>query len=454
MKCAFVEPEALQQRWDPLGVIYALPTGKGWWQVGDRAPMVSSSLRMYALNVDLEETPLYRVPDLEGDLLNPPMEYWEEGSLKKIPNELEPYRMQPGDVAITQLAPPRAVWGTQATPRLPLADNWFLVKGLKKTEGFWLTQYLNHPEIQQRLAHQVSGTMLPRLNLGDIKGLSFPPLPEEARELAIKWGELEATHFAALEDLQELQLQLEARINATIPDLPNIQSPAFFSPELIDDILLPGFSHLSAFQAQLDREGWLPLKAFIASPKRGPKRLSGKDSPALRVLRMTEVNERFGFKLPEESEVTSRLSNLQAAPLEPDEVLLSTLGSAPKVVFNHPPARVQEEDGTTRPVDLYLSDYWARMKAPFSGALALVLNTQVVKWQLAQSTIGVAQQMVTRQALMQVRVPPLLKASEGEALHQSLCRTLEKLAEVQKNQGEIRAEVRDLIDRELREVRP
>jgi hypothetical protein len=453
MKCAFVEPEALQERWDPLGVIYSLPTGKGWWQVGDRAPMVSSSLRMYAFDADLKETPLYRVPDLEGDILNPPMEYWQKDSLNKIPNELEPYRMQPGDVAITQLAPPRAAWGTQATPRLPLADNWFLVKGLQKTEGFWLAQYLNHPEIQQRLANQVSGTTLPRLTLRDIRRLGYPPLPEEARELAIKWGELEAAHFAALENLQELQLQLKAQINATIPDLPDIQSPAFFSPELINDVLLPGFSYLSTYQTELDRLGWLPLKKLLPSTRWGRGRLKGDDSPTLRVLRLSDVNEQFGFNLPEESEVTSRLSNLQAAPLEPDEVLLSTLGSAPKVVFNHPPMTEQGLDGTDRPQEIYLTDYWVRLKAPWPGALALVLNTPVVRWQLAQSTMGVVQQMVSREALGQVRVPPLLKASDGEAFHHSLCFTLEKLAEVQKNHGEIRAEVRYLIDRELREVK-
>ncbi|MBE9112116.1 hypothetical protein IQ273_22165 [Nodosilinea sp. LEGE 07298] len=451
MKVARVKRNALADRWDPLGVIYALPEGEGWRQVGDRA-MVASSLRLYMLDADLQQMPLYRVPDLAGDTLEPPIEYWQKDSLEGIPEKLRLHQMQPGDVAITQLAPPRATWGTEATPRLPLADNWFMVRGLKEAEGFWLTQYLNHPAIQQRLANQVSGTLLPRLSARDIKGLSYPPVPEEAGDLAIRWADLEADHFSALEALQKLQTELEEKITATLPDLPDARSPAFFSPELLDDVLLPGFAHLGRFQAELDLLGWRPLKEWVQSTRWGRGRLKGEDSPDLRVLRLSDVNERFGFKLPEESAVNSRLSNLQAAPLEPGEVLLSTLGSAPKVVFNHPPMTEPGLDGTDRPHEIYLTDYWVRLKSSWPGALALVLNTPVVKWQLAQSTIGVVQQMVSREALSQVRVPPLLNGSDGEEFHQSLCLTLEKLAEVQKNQGEIRVKVRYLIDQALQEV--
>lgn len=122
--------------------------------------------------------------------------------------------------------------------------------------------------------------------------------------------------------------------------------------------------------------------------------------------------------------------------MAPGEVLLSVLGSAPKVVLNHPP-----EDAK-----VWLADHWARFRRqPHPGALALLLGSPPVVRQLMLAASGAARQFVARTELAGVRVP-WPEPAMARRWHDGLTGALEAAAEATERLTAIRTEVAGLVD--------
>jgi hypothetical protein len=143
----------------------------------------------------------------------------------------------------------------------------------------------------------------------------------------------------------------------------------------------------------------------------------------------------LGFQLPEVETISPPWFRLYAKPLQGGELLLSTLGSSPKVVLNQPPASEQ----------VWLSDQWARLDGgATSGALALALGTEQVAWQLGSAATGAVRQFIVRSDLGEVRVPVWNSAS-ARGLHRRALSILERRSGVEKRLDRLRAQLAAMV---------
>jgi hypothetical protein len=246
-------------------------------------------------------------------------------------------------------------------------------------------------------------------------------------EIVQPWSDAAEARMAAEQGITDLMAAVQEEADASAPPLPAHCEPTFAEPELLGDTLAPDQVGLARYQLALARAGWRSLEEVLVSEASRVR----EDLPPVRVLRLSDADDTFGFHLGDAVPVRQASFRLYAAPLGPAEVLLSLLGSSPKVVLHHPPA------GTT----VWVPDQWARLSDSHPGALALALTIRQVHWQLSRGTTGVIRQYVGREELGRLRVPAL-PASRAERLHQQFSELLER-----RRDAELRLKVlRERID--------
>jgi hypothetical protein len=157
------------------------------------------------------------------------------------------------------------------------------------------------------------------------------------------------------------------------------------------------------------------------------------------VLHLGDAQGDLGAALPAIATVRPPWFRLYADPLRAGEVLLSTLGTAPKVVLNAP----------AFPSTVWLSDQWARLDGgPSPGALALLLETRQVAWQLGSATTGAVRQFVGRDELGEVRVPSL-PSMIASTLHHRVVALLERRRELEYRHADLRARLAAMVTHAL-----
>jgi hypothetical protein len=303
--------------------------------------------------------------------------------------------------------------------------------------GFWIANVIGHPTYQAMLARRAAGSVLPRLRLLELRALRVPEPPKDTERLVAEWTS--ATHdlAAATSDVRALQAKVDAFVEADSPRSPTPIKRQFYSSAAVTGSLLPVQVALASFRADADRRGWRLLADFLSDDS---ERLRGRRLGALRVLRLSDTEGAFGFALPGLTELAHPSFRIYADPLEPDEVLLSVLGSSSKVIFNHPACSAT----------IWIADHWARLKSqPEPGALAMLLKTGSVAAQLSVAATGAARQFIPRAELSSVRLP-WPEATLRRKWQADLSAALERVHHATDRLTAIRRRVSELVDQCLR----
>lgn len=359
---------------------------------------------------------------------------WEPPSTKGESTDAGQALVKPGDVVLSKFLPIRTAWVTPSTPRLAIDANCVRISGLKQETGFWVAALLEHPFYQRHFARLSSSAALPRVGLNDLRKVRLPDPPGELAPLVGRWVASSETLATATRELDDLQQEVNRFVAADAPDDVDERSPRFHASREMTDVWLPAAAALWRFQQLAARRGWISLDVLVSA---SPSRMRARRPPSLRVLRLSDALGDFGFQLPQLDVVKQPSFRLYADPLHPDEVLLSVLGSASKVVYNYPPVETS----------IWIADQWVRLEAKVhTGSMALILRTRAVDWQLRQSATGVSRQFVSRNELHKIRVPRLNERLSG-IWHERLCRVLERTAASRNLLQGIRAEVGDLVSR-------
>lgn len=341
-----------------------------------------------------------------------------------------------GDVVLSKFLPLRAAWVSMSTPRRSIDSNCVRIIGLSREMGFWVANVLEHPVYQDLFLRGTAASVIPRLGLRDLKRLRVPQPPPEVGGWVARWSDaLDGLH-SALGEVKDLQSQAEELARMEMPHLVDTNAARFCSAADIPDAWLPGHVALRHFQRLVAAGGWRSLADLFSLRA---ERMRGRELHAVRVLRLSHADAPFGFELPNLAELNHPSFRIYADPLRPAEVLLSVLGSAPKFVFHHPSVTTS----------VWVADHWIRFaggEAP--GALALLLRTQPVVWQLGLAATGTARQFVTRAEIENVRVP-WPPAAVGQRWHLRLCAALERIKTSKDQLAEIRSGMKALVDRAL-----
>ena len=342
----------------------------------------------------------------------------------------------PGDVVVSKFLPPRVALVTSQAPRHVPDGNCLRVLGLEPADALWLVALLAHPSFAKLVAQRGAGRTLPRIGARELAELPVPPTPPGLGPLAEAWTDAADQHLALHRGLMELRAEVQSIADDAAPPPPDPRHPSWVRAWEMPDTWAPDQAALLAYQRRLGRSGWVPLEPFLAPE---PARLRARIPPA-RVLRLGHASGDLGYRLPELEPVRPPWFRLYADPMRPAEVLLSTLGSAPKVVVNLPTA-----DST-----VWLSDQWARLDGGSTpGALALLLGVSQVAWQLERAATGAVRQFIGRVELAKIRIPSLSRG-EARALHDRLVSLLERRTRVDQQLGGLRAELAGLVDAAMR----
>jgi hypothetical protein len=172
----------------------------------------------------------------------------------------------------------------------------------------------------------------------------------------------------------------------------------FFRPAEVADSLVPRHATLSRLQYLLrSARGWAPLNELLGPHQPGRKRLT-RAEPHWRYLRLGDVDSDLAVTLPAPTDAPPQPGRVYAEPLSGDEVLVSLLGTSPRVAFA----------GADPPPGLFVIDHWERLcfrETP--GAWALALDTGPVRRQRSLMVMGTAQQFAHPESVHNLVLPPL-----------------------------------------------
>ncbi len=415
----------LDQRWDAEVFVHGLDELGAWLALGDLRARIREGERLAA--ADAHDLGVYRPSSIRGLAL-------DDSDLAPMPPSWgEMATVGPGDVVVSKFLPVDAAWVAPVTPRRPVDANCARIIGLQAEVGFWVANVFEHPTYQRSLARRAAGAALPRIGLRDLRALRVPSPAAGLKVLVRDWSHASRRRATAWLDVRRLRAEVNDRIAEDAPSPPDQRAPRFYASAEFGDSWVPVHAALQRFQADVDRRGWRPLGELISQES---ERLRGRRLAALRVLRLSDTNGLFGFDLPELAELRHPSFRIYSHPLQPEELLLSVLGSSPKAVFNHP-----AKDST-----VWLSDHWVRFRGLASpGALALVMECPPVTWQLRLAASGAARQFVARGDLAEIRIP-WPEPTEARRWHERLVSALEEAAEAEAKLADIRAEVMGLVD--------
>lgn len=401
------------------------PVERGsWLSLQELAPRIEEGERLYAM--ESERRGYFRPSSIQDLRL-------DERGLASFDMAGEFRVVGVGDVVMSKFLPPRAAWVTASTARRPIDQNCVRLIGLEQEYGFWVANVLEHPYYQGLLAKRSASSMIPRLGLRDLRSLRVPETPVEARALAERWSHAEEELSVAEGRLVSLQEEVEEYVKAETPLFPDLQ-PQFYPTASFPDVWTPGYARLKRFQAQVRAQGWVRLEDFLSEDF---ARMRERVAESVRVLHLRNADGMFGFHTPEPHEFRQMVFRLFKKPLQAGEVLLSVLGTSPKVVFHHPVSPLSSE--------IFLSDQWVRLEpSATSGALALLLNAPPISQQLGSATTGSIQQFVPKSEFEQLCIPnvPAFLATEWD---QRLRELLESVNHSQKQLDDILVETRQLV---------
>lgn len=315
--------------------------------------------------------------------------------------------VQPGDVVIKRISPVAAAVVPPGLPALPADPNFFVIRGLDQPHAWWLGFLINYPPCADYLISKSGRGVLGRVSLSVLRNLPLPEPPPEFSRLARRLSDILqkrtflARQFAALETEVETMVA-DQMATTTLEDAEEhftLRSWTFwFAASLLDGSWLPLHVAAQYRSAMLRRDSdWRPLRTFLLPDP--PSRLRfAQGHEAIPVLRLSDMTDIPLVPPSLPATVPAQFNRIFREPIQPGEVLLSTLASQSRVAFAPVPPQPSA----------FAVDHWERLRFPdYAAAYALILQTGVVARQLRSLASGSVQQFVRSEDIRDIYLPIL-----------------------------------------------
>jgi hypothetical protein len=368
---------------------------RGWCLEGWR---VSTNPDAVDYDAAIEQTAIYRQINLDCMRLQLDVSHWKEPTI-----DGEDYCVQPGDVVLNKLVPIRAVLITSRTYRHPVDANCLIIRGLDRATAAWVAFCLNQPAYEAYLTQHQGLAMLPRASLRELRQLRLPDRPPEMQRLGELVWELNDQGLENEEALVRCMKEVEEYVEE---DLAQVEAGGrlglrslgemgrFVAADSIEDSWVPRQVENADWRRSLRQLGWVPIDKLRVPDGLSRGRL-GQVEPGMAYVRLMDADEMLMLK-PIETGAVSQVHRIFEQVLMQGEVLVSTFIFNPRVVFvDRPPE-----------TPLYVSDHWARLRfGETAGAWALLLNTKIMRAQMAGLAMGGVQQFMPSGAIDRIVVP-------------------------------------------------
>ena len=359
------------------------------------------------------------------------------------PSMQGPWCVAPNDVVVNKIPPVRAAWAGPRVRRHPVDGNCLLVRGLPRRDAAWLAICLNHPEYEALLTLQSGSGVMPRVGLRALRELRVPPTPPEMEPLSAalrEWDE-------RANELEDGFFRLFAEVEAAAEREFAEASPAGADEDLGEGTFVAAAAfgsenwlpHYAALQRELhaltDEAGWRPLQSAVSGARATWPRLARRPQRG-RYLKLGDVAGNLFIPTPASPEPPMPLARAYAEPLQPGEVLLSTLVTSPRAAYAD----------SALPRDFYAVDHWARFRfRETPGAWALVLASRPLRRQLERMGTGAVRQFAHPRTLLELRLPPIPHA-QRERWERALARHHERRRMLDRDWQHLWSSARDLFE--------
>ncbi|HHY0471732.1 TPA: hypothetical protein ACVU40_003650 [Vibrio parahaemolyticus] len=312
--------------------------------------------------------------------------------------------VKPSDVVIRRVGSASAAYVSEFDRQHPIDANMAIVRGLNRYDALWLTYCLQQPLYVDYLENRIRKEEMIRVGLSQLKNMPLAPTPSEFCSLAEYYFScLERLYFTQM-SLRDLREQVSKWLtefldNASISWNENRVKTAWFKSEDLSERLDFGYSEHSKVTHQLSTNGGQYLSELaVIEPKQEqvlPERyqlLKIKDlKPNFRVAEnLTQVDSNH--------DEIAKLSRVKKRLVQKNDVLLSTFARESKVLW------INEN----LPQDTLASEHLATLFFhQYAGAYTLLLETPLIKWQMAQLVSGSVQAFINLSDLAKVTFPPL-----------------------------------------------
>lgn len=355
-----------------------------------------------ALAKDIEDTlsgeRYYRMRHVADMRLNP-----ERGQYLTPLLSFE-FCVKPSDVVIRRVGSASAAYVSEFDRQHPIDANMAIVRGLNRYDALWLTYCLQQPLYVEYLENRIRKEEMVRVGLSQLKNMPLAPTPCEFYSLAEGYFScLERLYFTQI-PLRDLREQVSKWLtefldNASISWNQSEIKTAWFKAEDLSERLDFGYSEHSKVSHQLLANGGQYLSQLsIIEPK-------AEQTPPekYQLLRIKDIKSNFRVSdnltlIDSSDEEVSNLVRVKKRLVQQNDVLLSTFAIESKVLWlNEKPSK-----------ETLANEHLATLSFhQYAGAYVLLLETPLIKWQLAQLVSGSVQAFINLSDLAKVTFPSL-----------------------------------------------
>ncbi|WP_157976541.1 restriction endonuclease subunit S [Parahaliea mediterranea] len=341
----------------------------------------------------------------------------------------------PGDVIVRRVGHISAAPVSSFHRRHPVDANIAVVRGLSRRKAIWVAYCLNQPIYRSYFEQPGAINSLVRLGLKQLASMPIAPPPAAFDTLADQYWQHYERLSQADDRLQQLRDATKRWIATRVPNQP-FATPTDglvaqrFEAKDIDSVL----SHAATEQNRICRElieeyQCVPLSRLAEVNPKG----SASADQASTIIKIGDITGHFDIQLDAEASKDRRW-RYHRRSLSPFAVLVSTFVQEPKVGLL----------SSALPSATFASEQLAVLnfhRTP--GAYALLLETTLVRQQVARLATGTVQRFVQPEQFKRIVVPPI-EGAIAQDWHQ-------RLTEIQQQKSEARRELVNL-DREMQQV--
>ena len=401
-KAANISPDALEleSSWD--AALFLL--GRyGLMDAQDIGRPLSQMAEVFEGSRDVRDTDgassCYKGSSISGFEISPTREQW------RMTQRFDQETIRVGDVLLKRVSPISAAIVSLGLPMLPVDGNFFVIRGLDQANAWWVAFCLNHPAIADYLLSKSGRGVLSRVALSVLRSWKVPQAAVQFLPLTRRMGELLQKRVFISGQIASLETDVEQAVADQMASTGyddseqrfSQKSWSFFFPASSMDASWLPIHVATEYRTEVlegDRD-WQPLRSCLLPEAPARNRFSHVDEP-ISVLRLSDVGEIPLVPDSLEASIPSQFSRVFRHPVEAEEVLLSTLGSSPRVAFApinlHPP--------------VYAVDHWERLRfRSHAAAYALILQTGAITRQLRSLASGSVQQFIRPEDIQRLFLP-------------------------------------------------
>ncbi len=343
---------------------------------------------------------------LEPQLMNPPT------------IEDEAYCIATNDVLIRRVGSIAAAYVSQLHRSHPIDANLAIIRGLGSSQAIWLAYCLNQPLYKDFLAQQVGMSSLIRVGLKQLDQMPLSPCPEAFLSLARQFSESYQAKLQAEEALFNLRQTVNdfvflalgeehQQLNQLEKQQKQGVSAKFFQAKDISEQLLFDAAEQAQLARALTQE--LRFKKLTELAELNPKSNSYDQAQIYPTVKISHLDGQQSVDFPTKSNNETAWRTHKRL-LQDNDVLVSTFVQDPKVAMVSNVANAQ----------LQISEQLAVVKFHHSpGAYALLMETSLVKRQIAWLATGSIQRFIQPRMLNNIVLPEIDRETANK-WHQQL----------------------------------